>query len=139
MRLGATWTNLFTLMLLSLSSVASACDIRCDMAVADAGCTQTQSVDQPVPAMASMVSHQACCQRTVSLSLPSCHHGASAHQPALLSEPIRIAAHATDNPAAVGPGHVPIASLDATAPTPVRGPPRFRTVSPISLHTILRV
>ncbi len=136
--LRATLTSLLTLVLLALSSVACACEIKCDMSMSGSSCGETQGLKQDMAAVASMKLQHACCGRSINFSTPSCHHEASANQPALLNERVN-ASYSNASTAVVVSAVSLVEGTALTASIPVRGPPRFRPASPVSLHTTLRV
>lgn len=138
MRLRLTLTSVLTVTLLSLSSFASACEIKCDiMSSPGKTCCETRGANQ-MPAMAGMTPQHACCGRSVHFSTTSCHHETFANQPALLFKRGGIAAHSVASTVAAPEGSSVI-PLELSAPIAARGPPPFPPASPVSLHTTLLV
>ena len=139
MRLRATLTNLLTVILLSLSSVVTACDAKCDLAQGSGACHQSTSGQMQMPAMAGM-QNEGCCGTSSTFSAPhACQHHACAAQPALATEHFGFNAHVASSAmiVAFNPKALALGTMDQSIP--VRGPPLFRTPSPVSLHTTLRV
>ena len=139
MRFRATFTSLLTVLLLSLSSVASACEIKCDLARVGPSCHEARATEGQMQAMAGM-DRQASAHSAVLVSAPrSCQHRVCANQPALLGERNGFIPHFAPSMAAVLPAFLSFAPAAVDLSIPVRGPPSFRADSPVSLHTTLRV
>ena len=140
MRFRATLTSFLTVILLSLSSVASACEIKCDLAKMGPSCHEARSTPGRMPKMAGMEQPQVSKDSAASASTAHhCQHQVCATQPALLVERNGVIAYATPSVAAVIPHFLLLAPAALDRSIPVRGPPPFRTDSPVSLHTTLRV
>lgn len=134
-----TLTSLLTVILLSLSSGASACEIQCDMSRSGSSCGETQAVNEQMTAMASTMAGHACCGRSTNISTHSCNHLVFANQPAVLSKRVSIAVYSNCSLAVAVPEPPVVATFPLTASVWLRGPPRFLPKSPVSLHTTLRV
>jgi hypothetical protein len=141
MRLRATLAGLLTVILLLLSSVASACEIRCNAARGLPECYASQAVGMQMPAAAGMQDDEDCCGAvSVWPSAPhGCQHQACSIEPALRSELAGMSAHL--------PPVATIESIDREGykssmrahSIAGRGPPQLRAASPVSLHTTARV
>ncbi|MDP9049940.1 MAG: hypothetical protein M3O31_04340, partial [Acidobacteriota bacterium] len=115
MRLRPALTSLLMAILLSLSSIASACEIKCDiMSSPGPTCCEKQGVNQ-MPAVVGMMPQHSCCGRSVNFSTTSCHRETFANPPALLFEVGGIAAHLVARTAVVP--HAPsfVKSLESSA------------------------
>jgi hypothetical protein len=139
MRFRATLTSLLAVVILSLSSVASACDVNCDRSLSRSRCPDAQGGNQQTASMAAMRSPHACCEGPINSSALSCRQQPVASQPALLFDPVDVAVQPNGNTAAVIPVPSLVVALALNASSPLRGPPRFRPCSPVFFLTPLRV
>lgn len=140
MRVRTTLTTLLIVMFLSLSSMASACDVKCALAQGAPACHDTKTGGSAMPPMAGMSGDHVCSKNAASVvKQHPCLHQVCAVQSALASEYVRLDAHlasvAIISPAQIGR----FAHLNGLVLIPVRGPPDLPRVSPVSLHTTLLV
>jgi len=142
--------SMLTVMLLSISFVASACEVQCDLKAVGPDChiASHQAPSQPkqqMPPMAGM-DHSAtpenvttAIEPTIAVMSQACDHQVCAQDPALLGNEKATVAYAAPHFQTV----VLIASI--LMPTVSResflvcGSPPLRSSSPIALHTTLRV
>lgn len=148
MRLRATWATLLTVMMLSLSVVASACEIQCGLKSASPGChgRSRQSPSQQgkeMPAMADMghaaIDDAAASHPAIVVQPPACSHRLCMQEPAFSTNRDELAVHAICS--------VQVAALIEATVIPavpgrshsVPGAPHLRISCPVALHTTLRV
>lgn len=151
MRFRATIASLLTVILLSFSFVASACETRCDLKSVLPSCHSGSQNAQAhaQPTMASMPSMEhteanSTGQATIHLAVVQvsqvCEHSVCVQQPALLSNDNAVAlTHLL--PSFVAVAYVAAWMMDAPemAWRPVVGSTLARSSSPVALHTTLRV
>ena len=155
MRLRATLAGLLAVVLLSLSAAAAACEARCDLASASAPChgeagqsrpqqAQGKQVEMPGMSMVSMACQPArqassSDKARCTLAAPSACRHVCAGQPVLLKASGVLFVQGLYS----HPAFTVVAALlwPVTPATRIsgRGSPPFRTSTPVSLHTILRV
>ncbi|MDQ2834944.1 MAG: hypothetical protein M3Y50_14630 [Acidobacteriota bacterium] len=136
MRMRATLTGLLTVILLSLSSIPSVCEVGCSLTQGKPDCHHSQPADVQMSAMAGMQAHTSCCGTATSASTSAaCEHQACVTQPALTSERFHFIAPVAPTLTLALADIGKLQPLLLERSTPVRGPPRFPKHSPVSLHT----
>lgn len=146
MKFRVALASLLAVILLSMSSAASICEIKCDLAQTIPICHGNAVQQKPAGQMTDMpgMDHMAATEsdnanKALVQIAPNCHAHACAQQPAALIKQRAPVAHATLCTEPI------ILDSSRFAPEPViaelssRGPPRFRLATPVSLHTTLRV
>ena len=146
MRFRAISAGLLTVMLLSFSLAASACEIQCDLQTAVAagpGCHgNSGSADsqqkQPMSSMAGMdrsAMWESAIQTKMAFQSHSCTHSVCVQQPALVSSENVAMIHAPASLQAIAAAAPMIVSIASSR----RNLPHLESSSPVALRTILRV
>lgn len=146
MQFRATLASVMTVILLSISSAASKCEIKCEFATAVQSChgggVQAQAHEQMagMPGMAPKASPEQGKQTTALVATaPSCKAHACAQPPALFSEQKAVAAHVSLSTEAVFSSPLLFVPEPAMAGFSSRGPPNLQLATPITLHTTHQV
>ena len=143
----ATLASLLAVILLSLSPLASACQIHCDQASAGASCHSTAAHSSPqsthsmlaMPGMGeSQVAEANPGFPVVSGAAQSCFHHICAQQPVLLKSAPQAFTSLDLSHQVPLLYSLPQAYAVPSGIVPVRGPPPIQRASPVSLHTTLR-
>ena len=123
MHVRRTLTALLIVMFLSLSSMASACDVKCALAQGAPACHDSRAVSPAMPPMAGMTSEHVCCDRAFSvITAHSCSHQVCASQAAIAGESFRLDAHFATVAAVIHADTGRFAHLATLVLIPVRGP-----------------
>lgn len=149
MRFRATLASLLTVILLSFSSDASACEIRCDRASLGVSCHagMKHSPQQRSTSMSSMPEMDASPAgeeadpgpAIASAVAQSCSHHVCAPQPVLLNAQTRAFTNTDLSHQVSLLFALPQEYVAPSGILPVRGPPPIHRASPVSLRTTLRI
>ena len=147
MRFRATLASLLAVILLSFSSLASACEIHCDRASQGASChsAAAHSSHQSTNSMSAMpgmggsqVAEAIPGFPVVSGATQSCLHHICAQQPVLLESEAQAFTSLYLSHQVPLLYSMPQEYAVPSGIVPVRGPPPIQRASPVSLHTTLR-
>lgn len=131
---GAKWTSVLAVLLLLLSSLASACELQCNLARAGRCCA-------PHEAMKAMPGMEQGPGVAATLVLPdavSCLQHVCSTSPALPAERSVAVAPSLSFEAVKADQAFPVIR-EAVSSAFLRGPPRLPLVSPVSLHILSQV
>ena len=146
MRFRATLASFLTVVLLSISSAASNCELKCDLAAMMPSCHSPVIQKHKQEQMADMpgMEHKASpklANKTKALvaTAPTCSTHACAQQPAVFIEQKATVAHVSLSTEAALFDAFQFAPEPTLAGLSSRGPPHFRPATPVSLRTTLRL
>ncbi|CAN5408660.1 hypothetical protein BH10ACI4_BH10ACI4_06190 [soil metagenome] len=142
-----TLASFLTAIMLCVSSLASTCEIKCELAETLPSChgssrvkTNAQPAMAEMPGMELEAAPGTDAEATTLVALaPACKVHACAQQPAFFSEQKAALTHVLVSTGAVSVGALQFAPEPLNAGFSSRGPPHLRPHTPITLRTTLRV